>query len=94
MPAWVPDKIAQLEAALEHIGQIRREYLDRYVLHLVMIEKTDRLIAEEFARILAVRETGDRSLGLALPADAIDLSRLRALFGYRKRFRATRDHSR
>lgn len=92
MPTWMPTKLADLETALGDIGQTRREHLDRYALHLVLIEKVDRLIAAEFARVFAISDGGNE-LRLAAHASEIDLSQLRALFGYRRRFRAARDRS-
>jgi len=92
MPPWMSAKLADLETALGDIGQTRREHFDRYALHLLLIEKVDRLIAAEFARMLATSDGGD-TVQLTVPAADVDLSQLRALFGYRRRFRAARDRS-
>jgi hypothetical protein len=82
--------LPQLEEALGVIGQRRRELLDRFVIDLVLIERADRLIAAEFARLFRFGDVGPR---LEVALDEPGLKRLRTLIAYRKRFRASRHRS-
>ena len=81
-------------AKVGYINQERREFLDRLLQILVLIDRADRLITAEFARIHAIvgdGGAGERYVESTSLREELDLSTLRKLIAYRRRFRAQRD---
>ena len=89
-PAYLPDWLKQVERCVVHcypqLTQRRREFLDRILGCMLLIDQADRLIVEEFGRLDAMLSGSDREL-----AQKFDPKRLGRLLKYRTRFRARRD---
>lgn len=86
LPTWARMIELKLRATIGEIGQNRREHLDRLIPLIMQLDRVDRLIAAEFARLHAAM--ADRFS----PAGAdLDLCALQTLFNYRHRFSAARD---
>ncbi len=81
------------------LGHGQREQLDRLLSVLMLINMADRQIAVELARLgeLATRASDEYSVGnqagdcAAKVIEQVDVSTLRKLHAYRRRFRAQRD---
>lgn len=90
LPEWIHQKVAELQVGLGHIGQRRRELLDRYIVNLMLVEQADRLTYAEVARLFRSDEEDGTMLNVS--ATDLDLKMLRRLVAYGKRFRVTRDN--
>lgn len=91
VPTWIRRRISHLIEAAGQINQLRREHLDRLIIDMMLIERTDELIAAELGRLFSADE--DDQVMLRMPAQEIDLAMLATLTAYRRRFRARRDRS-
>jgi hypothetical protein len=94
LPEWVKQFEAQMLEEAGHIHQERREFLDRLLQVLVLIERADQLIVAEIARVqenFGWGQLADDGANQASLAAELDLSTLRKLLAYRRRFRAERD---
>ena len=94
LPEWVRMIEAGLVKTAGSIGQGKREELDRLLSVLVLIDRTDRAITAELARLhaaLGMDGPNTAPAAIAPQAGPSDASTLRKLIAYRKRFRAQRD---
>lgn len=89
-PAYLPDWLKQVERRVVHcfpeLTQRRREFLDRILGCMLLIDQADRLIVEEFGRLDAMLSGTDHD-----HAQKFDSRRLTRLLKYRARFQASRD---
>ncbi len=89
-PAYLPEWLKQVERSVVHcypeLTQRRREFLDRILGCMLLIDQADRLIVEEFGRLDAMLSGADRE-----HAQKFDPKRLERLLKYRARFQASRD---
>lgn len=90
LPAWAMMIDVKLRATVGIIGQNRREHIDRLIPLIMQIDRVDRLIAEEFARLRAQLFAGAGSRD-ADNTQSVDPSGLEKLLRYRRRFSAARD---
>ena len=93
LPHWVKAIEANLLGYLHNHDLERREQLDRLFSVLALIDRADRLIVAQLARLHAALDGGehpDRGI-TALSALKEDIADLRKLIAYRRRFRAQRD---
>lgn len=90
LPAWIRAIEADLLTSLDPLGHARREQLDRLLSVLLLLDRADRAIIAQLARVHAVFGAGAPGEEEPL-ADQADIATLRKLFAYRKRFRARRD---
>ena len=94
LPAWITALEASLTGAIGTIGQSRREELDRLLSILVLIDRIDRYITAELATLrveVASASPAIADAGIGMLAPKPDISLLRKLIAYRRRFRAQRD---
>ena len=89
-PAYLPEWLKQVERLVVHcfpeLTQRRREFLDRILGCMLLIDQADRLIVEEFGRLDAMLSGTDRA-----HAQKFDSRRFARLLKYRARFQASRD---
>ena len=90
LPTWAMMIDVKLRATVGIIGQNRREHIDRLIPLIMQVDRVDRLIAEEFARLRGqlLADAGSRD---ADDTQSVDPSGLEKLFRYRRRFSAARD---
>ena len=94
LPAWITALEANLTGAIGTIRQGRREELDRLLSVLVLIDRVDRSITAELAALREAAGSANPAMaeaGAGALAPKPDISLLRKLIAYRRRFRAQRD---
>lgn len=93
LPAWLEHVEGELIANLAPLDHYRREQLDRLLSILLLLDRTDRLITEELARLLGSGSSNIEGspADSSAPALTVAASNLRKLHAYRRRFRAQRD---